>query len=88
MFPDSVSRQSGNRENGTGMLNTLALAVNSLMVVVSALFFLHGSFEMVPNAEQQEKARIAEGLLFFLFLAVEILLVAVMKKTSKLKSRK
>jgi hypothetical protein len=37
----------------------------------SIYYFIHGSFEMYPTPEQQEKARIVAGIFIIIFSAAE-----------------
>ncbi|MGP5016874.1 hypothetical protein ACTXK7_03815 [Vreelandella alkaliphila] len=53
------------------------------------LYFFHGSLELMPTDEQQEKARISAAIGIIFFIAAEISIVILLRrihKTSKLKA--
>lgn len=49
-----------------------AAVLCALAMLVLATLFVQGSSEMFPTDEQEGKARMALGLLFVLFLVVEV----------------
>ena len=64
------------------ILNILILVVFSL-VAISVVYFIRGSFEMFPTAEQLGKARIIAGFSSILFILVESTIIWVRKKIEK-----
>ena len=51
-----------------------AAIVLAFPVVLSALYFVHGSLEMFPTEEQHAQARIAAAISFVFFAAIEALI--------------
>lgn len=67
------------------MIIKFLIAVNSLLMVSSALFLFGGSLELFPTDEQREKEWIAFGLLFIFFLMIGVVLLVI---NSKINTRK
>lgn len=52
----------------------------SLLLALFILYFYHGSVEMFPTDEQQEKVRIFSGVAIFFLLGIEYLLFMIQKR--------
>lgn len=53
----------------------ILLAVNSILLISSLLYFLNGSLEMFPTEEKQESIKTIIGGLVIVFLIIEIVLL-------------
>lgn len=59
----------------------LVMLVVGVLLAIDVLYFVNGSLEMFPTAEQQEKIRIVTGTIAVLLLSVEAALWALLRRT-------
>ena len=53
----------------------IGIIIFTFMIVVGILYFLNGSFEMVPTEEQIEKARICSVMLIVIGVISDVILI-------------
>ncbi len=59
----------------------LIFIINSILLILSLLYFIHGSMEMFPTEERQQGIRFVFGLFSLFFVIVEWVLFKWAKKT-------
>ena len=61
-------------------VKTVIAAVVGILLVIFIALFIHGSLEMTPTPEQEEKARLSYGVIMFALGFAEIQILKVTGK--------